>query len=101
MLIFLLEKNLTDIQNNVFFLIDINKYKLNREKPQQDKNKRRETNFNKANEKKCCISAFLHWIKSFFQKKEKKQNTYDYLATTDYIQDYKEYLEHQEDKKDN
>ena len=38
-LMFLLEKNLTDVQNNIFFLIDINKYKLNREKPQQDRNK--------------------------------------------------------------
>lgn len=38
-IMFLLEKNLTDIQNNISFLIDINKYKLNREKPQQDKNK--------------------------------------------------------------
>ena len=98
---FLLEKNLTDIQNNISFLIDINKYKLNREKLQQDKNKRRATNFKKTNEKKYYLSSILHWIKSFFLKKEKKQDTYDYLATTDYIQDYKEYLEHQEDKKDN
>ena len=95
-LMFLLEKHLTDIQNNIFFLIDINKYKLNREKPKETKeNEEPSTNKDNGN---------LNSTKSFFWKKDKEENNYnnyDYLKVVDYIQDYKEYLEHQEDKKDN
>lgn len=62
-LMFLLEKHLTDIQNNIFFLININKYKLNREKPKPKETKENE----KENEEPSTNedNGNLNSIKSF------------------------------------
>ena len=93
--IFLVEKKLNDIQNNIFSLFSIKQYKLNRENPKpEETTENTEPSTNEDN-------GFLNSIKGFFWKKDKEEHNYDYLKAIDYIQDYKEYLEHQEDKKDN
>lgn len=93
--IFLVKQKLTDMQNNIFSLFAIKQYKLNRENPKpEETTENTELSTNEVN-------GILNSIKGLFWKKNKEENNYDYLKAIDYIQDYKEYLEHQEDKKDN
>lgn len=93
--IFLVEQKLTDMQNNILSLLGINQYKLNRENPKPEETT--ENTEPSTNE----VNGILNSIKGFFWKKDKEEHNYDYLKVVDYIQDYKEYLEHQEDKKSN